>query len=69
MRAGHPVVLPREAFLELRHSPAPTLKHYLQQTTIPQLDFPFYDPGLPLDLDYPEDYSRMAPPKPRSRHE
>ena len=61
MRAGHPVVLPREAFLELRHSPAPTLKHYLQQTTIPQLDFPFYDPGLPLDLDYPEDYLRMAP--------
>jgi molybdenum cofactor cytidylyltransferase len=57
-RARHPVLLPRPAFAELRHSRAETLKDFLQQTSCQRIDHPMDDLGLMLDLDHPEDYER-----------
>jgi len=57
-RRFHPVVLPREVFVNLRFSPASDLKQFLQ--TMPELlaGLEPYDPGLELDLDSPADYER-----------
>ena len=55
-RARHPVLLPRRAFTELRHSRAGTLREFLHRTTVPAAVCPVDDPGLALDLDRPEDY-------------
>ena len=59
----HPVVLPREAFLELRRARARTLKEFLQKTTMPHFECPTEDSRLMLDLDFPEDYGKMSPAK------
>jgi molybdenum cofactor cytidylyltransferase len=55
-RARHPVLLPRPAFEELRHSHAETLKDFLQQTSCEPVGHPLEDPGLMLDLNHPEEY-------------
>jgi CTP:molybdopterin cytidylyltransferase MocA len=60
-RRHHPVILPREAFLELRTSRARTLKEFLRQTGVPVFECPIADPGLALDLDFPQDYQRLVP--------
>jgi molybdenum cofactor cytidylyltransferase len=65
----HPVVLPREVFLELRRSGARTLKDFLQQTAHPQMECPIKDPGLNLDLDFPEDYKKLLPAKGQLRNQ
>jgi len=57
-RARHPVLLPRRAFTELRHSRAETLKEFLHTTTVRAAQCPVDDPGLVLDLDRPEDYRK-----------
>jgi molybdenum cofactor cytidylyltransferase len=58
-RARHPVLLPRPAFAELRHSRAETLKDFLQQTSCQLVKHPLDDPGMLLDLDHPEDYESV----------
>ncbi len=68
----HPVVLPRDAFLELRQSAARTLKEFLEQTAAPHMECSINDCGLPLDLDYPVDYRKLSPakqPLQNERHE
>ncbi len=57
-RPRHPVLLPRSAFEELRDSSADTLKAFLQQTFTRQVQHPIADPGLSIDLDFPEDYEQ-----------
>ncbi len=57
-RARHPVLLPQKAFAELQHSRAATLRDFLEQTSCPRAECPVKDPGLAVDLDRPEDYSR-----------
>jgi molybdenum cofactor cytidylyltransferase len=54
----HPVLLPRPAFVQLRHSGAETLKDFLQQTSCQRRQHAMEDLGLMLDLDYPEDYDQ-----------
>jgi molybdenum cofactor cytidylyltransferase len=61
----HPVVLPRDAFEELRRSRARTFKEFLQQTSVPLLQCPIEDAGLKLDLDFPEDYRKLSPARQR----
>ena len=58
-RAGHPVILPRPAFVELKSSGAATLKEYLELTMLPRVQCPVADPGLLLDMDTPKDYNRL----------
>jgi len=58
--AGHPVLLPRPAFEELRQSHAKTLKDFLKQTSCPLVKRSIEDPGLSLDLDTPEDYKQAT---------
>ena len=55
----HPVILPRAAFAELKHTPAKTLKHFLKQTSCQVVKCPIEDSGLALDMDTPEDYKRL----------
>jgi CTP:molybdopterin cytidylyltransferase MocA len=57
--ARHPVLLPRQAFQELKASHAETLKDFLKQTSVRSIRCSVDDPGLALDLDTPEDYQRM----------
>ncbi|HWQ91536.1 MAG TPA: nucleotidyltransferase family protein [Clostridia bacterium] len=52
----HPVLLPRKVFRMLTAVNAATLKAFLAQFPIRLC--PVDDPGLELDLDYPEDYDR-----------
>jgi molybdenum cofactor cytidylyltransferase len=59
-RRRHPVLLPRDIFLQLRHTGASTLKEFLQQSTFPHLECPIEDSGLSRDLDFPEDYERLS---------
>ncbi len=56
--ARHPVLLPRQAFQELKVSPAETLKDFLKQTSVRCRRCSVDEPGLALDLDTPEDYQR-----------
>jgi len=56
--ARHPVLLPRQAFGELKQTQAKTLKTFLKQTSCPLVKCPIADPGLALDLDTPEDYKQ-----------
>jgi molybdenum cofactor cytidylyltransferase len=55
----HPVILPRPAFEELKHSGATTLKDFLKLTTCPHVHCPVTDFGLTLDMDTPEDYRSL----------
>jgi molybdenum cofactor cytidylyltransferase len=52
----HPVLLPKNVFLELAQSGAATFKQFLQPREIES--FECDDPGLDLDIDCPEDYQR-----------
>ena len=58
-RAGHPVILSRPAFVELKSSGAATLKEFLNFTMLPRVQCPVADPGLLFDMDTPEDYNRL----------
>jgi len=60
-RGGHPVVLSKPAFDELKSSRAATLKDFLKLAAVPRVQCEVNEPGLPLDLDTPEDYKRMQP--------
>lgn len=55
---AHPVILPRNVFEHLPGTGAGTLREFLERasTAIRLLELP--DPGLPLDIDRPEDYER-----------
>ena len=59
-KAGHPVIFPRSALAELKHSPASTLKDYLRLTSLPRVQCPVIDSGVSLDMDTPEDYKRLT---------
>jgi molybdenum cofactor cytidylyltransferase len=59
MCVGHPVMLPRRAFEELKSTPAATLKEFLNLTVIPRVQCPVNEAGLALDLDTPEDYKQL----------
>ena len=56
---GHPVILPKRAFEELKDTGAATLKDFLNLTTVPGVQCPMADAGLLLDMDTPEDYKRL----------
>ena len=56
----HPVILPRQAFLELKNPAVATLKEFLKLTAVPRVQCSVVDPGLSLDLDTPEDYNRLT---------
>jgi len=55
---GHPVLLPRRAFAELKTTQVETLKDFLKQMSCPLVKRSIPDPGLALDLDTPEDYKQ-----------
>lgn len=52
----HPVLLPRDVFVELEGSAAVTLKEFLQSRSANVKCIEFDDPGLDLDLDTMADY-------------
>jgi molybdenum cofactor cytidylyltransferase len=54
----HPIILPRQMFLSLGHSQAPTLRAFLQTRAAEVARCPADDPGLEVDLDRPADYAR-----------
>lgn len=54
----HPVLLPRQALVELKNSPAQTLQEFLKMTACSSVKCRMLDSGLSLDLDTPEDYQR-----------
>jgi len=56
----HPVILPRQAFGELKNTVADTLKEFLKLTLVPRIQCSVNDSGLSLDLDTPEDYKRLT---------
>jgi molybdenum cofactor cytidylyltransferase len=55
----HPVILPQEAFSELKQTQAATLKEFLKLTALPRVQCSMDDAGLSLDMDTPEDYKRL----------
>ncbi len=59
-RTGHPVILPRDVFAELKHSRAETLKEFLKPLAGRCVQCPVDDAGLLLDLDRPEDYEKAV---------
>ncbi len=58
--ARHPVLLSRQAFEQLKHSRAKTLKEFLKRTSCPLVQRTVEDSGLALDLDRPEDYEKAV---------
>lgn len=54
--ARHPVLLPKNIFMHLAGSRASTLKEFLSE--FPPAVCEVNDPGLGLDIDYPQDYER-----------
>ena len=54
--ARHPVILPRQAFDNLKRSQAGNLKEFLKLVPCPNVQHVINDSGLTLDLDTPEDY-------------
>jgi molybdenum cofactor cytidylyltransferase len=58
-RTGHPVILPRTVFGELKNTDAATLKDFLKLTATPSVPCPVADAGLSLDMDTPADYKRL----------
>jgi CTP:molybdopterin cytidylyltransferase MocA len=56
----HPVILPRQAFAELKKTSATTLKDFLKLTPTPRVQCSMADAGLSLDMDTPEDYKRLT---------
>jgi len=60
-RARHPVILPRPAFDALNASPAETLDIFLNLVPCRRVRCVMEnDPGLALDMDFPEDYKRVS---------
>ena len=57
--AGHPVILPQRALVELKTTGADTLKTFLKQNSGRSVQCSVADPGLSLDMDTPEDYKRL----------
>ncbi len=55
-RAKHPVLLPKDSFLQIGGSACATFKEFLLKS--PALLCELDDPGLALDIDWPEDYRR-----------
>ena len=55
-RGKHPVILPKTAFFELGRSAAKDLKEFLSNYSIAPCACE--DPGLALDIDWPEDYEQ-----------
>lgn len=55
---GHPVILPRAAFSELKGTRANTLKEFLNLASTPRVHIDINDDGLSLDMDTPEDYKK-----------
>jgi molybdenum cofactor cytidylyltransferase len=62
-RTGHPVILPRTVFGELKKTGAATLKDFLKLAAPPSVRCPVTDAGLSLDMDTPEDYERLHDPQ------
>jgi CTP:molybdopterin cytidylyltransferase MocA len=64
-RPKHPVIIPRETFLALATTTAPTLRDFLARTQTPRSFLEVDDETLNLDLDSPADYrlatDRFAP--------
>lgn len=59
-RPKHPVVLPKPVFEKLKSSTCSDLKEFLNSSVGKEpLLFQVDDPGLELDIDYPEDYERL----------
>jgi molybdenum cofactor cytidylyltransferase len=58
-RTGHPVILPADAFSELKNSGLVTFKDFLNLTTVPRVQCNVNDSGLSLDMDTPEDYKQL----------
>ena len=56
----HPVVLPRQAFVQLANSEAIDLKAFLDSLPSPAAMCEINDPALELDLDTPEEYDRAV---------
>jgi molybdenum cofactor cytidylyltransferase len=56
--AGHPVILPAEAFAALKGANDESLKQFLQRKSASVQWLELDDPGLGLDLDHPADYER-----------
>lgn len=56
--ARHPVLLPPQAFAELKQTRASTLKDFLKLAACRQVRCRVEDSGLALDLDTPEDYQQ-----------
>jgi CTP:molybdopterin cytidylyltransferase MocA len=59
-RTGHPVILPKQTFEELKNSGAATLKEFLKLAATPCVQCSVTDDGLSLDMDTPEDYKRLT---------
>jgi molybdenum cofactor cytidylyltransferase len=57
-RPRHPVLLPKDAFAQLRDSPAAHLQDFLRAQPGQSAVFESDDPGLELDLDHPPDYQQ-----------
>ncbi|MGH8021976.1 MAG: nucleotidyltransferase family protein [Limisphaerales bacterium] len=55
-RAGHPLVLPRGLFNQLKRTKAETLKDFLKLIPRAAVQYPVNDAGVSLDLDTPGDY-------------
>jgi molybdenum cofactor cytidylyltransferase len=58
-RPRHPVILPRNAFAELKATSSAHLKEFLQTRPSEALLCRVDDPGLDFDLDEPADYERV----------
>jgi molybdenum cofactor cytidylyltransferase len=56
--ARHPVLLPRTIFRRLAHSTAASLKEFLAAPSQDAALCEVEDPGIELDIDYPEDYRK-----------
>jgi molybdenum cofactor cytidylyltransferase len=57
-RRKHPVILPKPVWLELSRTDAPDLRTFLQSHPQALRGLESDDPGLAIDLDFPEDYQR-----------
>jgi molybdenum cofactor cytidylyltransferase len=55
----HPVLLPRRSWVELGRSRAGSLKDFLQQAAAAVVACPIDDARLTLDLNTPQDYTRL----------
>jgi molybdenum cofactor cytidylyltransferase len=58
-RRKHPVLLPKNIFLQLKNAPAGDLKVFLVERAGALSGFESEDEGLDLDMDTPEDYERV----------